>query len=470
METQEIKMTKQQAAAKAKDNLNQMVSTVITSFASKSISNPLGNKGVETYLFNDEIYTRVAESELDKDVADRLNEEGICRLGQGVAAFNKLVRESRVTIVRDSVKPGKFFDDAHNYLAFKNGVLKISDRSHLSFSEAIPVFNQVDFSFNPNAECPLWEKAISEIYQDDSEMIELLQESVGYCFLNDCRFKKAFFLLGTGGNNGKSLIIDVIGKLLSPKNVSTIPFSKMNDPAYLARIKNKLANLCGETSINRLVDNDIFKAWSSGDSVDVKPLYVDPHTIRPVAKQFWATNGIPKMPTDPATINRCLFIVHDRVFKDHEQDKELGKKLESELDGIFNWALRGLDRLLERGCFLEPERSKSIKGEFVAENDSTAAWFEEEFSEKFSVERTDASYLVPKSTIYNSYKDYCEENKLRAKGNKEFAKRFLPLLANKVPSELRGEFNHLDIANYRRTTGKRERVYPFLRGNPSYAS
>ena len=46
---------------------------------------------------------------------------------------------------------------------------------------------------------------------------------------------------------------------------------------------------------------------------------------------------------------RWLIIYFDQIIPEKEQDKQLAKKIiESELSGVFNWVLEGLERLLEQ--------------------------------------------------------------------------------------------------------------------------
>ena len=57
--------------------------------------------------------------------------------------------------------------------------------------------------------CKRWFQFLDEIFPNEQDKIDLLQEFYGYCLMNDCRFEKMLFLIGSGGN-GKGILTSYI--------------------------------------------------------------------------------------------------------------------------------------------------------------------------------------------------------------------------------------------------------------------
>jgi putative DNA primase/helicase len=71
------------------------------------------------------------------------------------------------------------------------------------------------------------------------------------------------------------------------------------------------------------------------------------------AKLIFNCNELPKdVEQTEAYFRRFLIIPFNVTIPEHEQDKELAKKIiDNELSGVFNWVLSGLKRLLMQQRF-----------------------------------------------------------------------------------------------------------------------
>ena len=83
--------------------------------------------------------------------------------------------------------------------------------------------------------------------------------------------------------------------------------------------------------------------------------------------------------------------------------------IESELSGVLNWALDGLARLLERGCFGDrPAAVKSLLPQIKSGSSSICAWVED------SQVRVVAVSTTRKDLVYGAYCQWCDSQSVEA--------------------------------------------------------
>jgi len=116
-----------------------------------------------------------------------------------------------------------------------------------------------------------------------------------------------------------------------------------------------------------------------------------------------AMNDVPSMPDRSYGFARRLIVVgYRRRFEEKEMDPGLDKKLALERDGIFNWAVFGLERLLRQNHFSTLEIADADREEFLHALNPFLIFVEE--SCQFAPER-----YVPCQEFYKTYKTWCQE-------------------------------------------------------------
>jgi len=243
-----------------------------------------------------------------------------------------------------------------------NGVLRMHlDASNkkwtTDFTQHTPLLFSIitlDAHYDPDATCNRWEKFLEEVIPNP-ELRDLLQEIGGYCLLPDTRFHKFFILLGIGAN-GKGVFIDVMSAVLGKRNVCTIPMSRFGERFSLFPLTQCLLNAVAEMPIadsstkGPRVAEDKLKAIVSGDKIDVERKNVDIICARATAKLIYGTNDLPVFRDRSNGIRRRLIIVpFERDIPERERDSLFAKHIaDTELSGVLNWMLVGLQRLLAR--------------------------------------------------------------------------------------------------------------------------
>lgn len=274
---------------------------------------------------------------------------------------------------------------------------------------------KLPFEYKPNAKAPLFETYLNKVLPD-VERQKVLAEYLGFVFIkhgsNRLKEEKALILYGTGAN-GKSVFFEVVSALLGSENTSNYSLQSLtdNNGYYRAKLANKLVNYGSE--INGKLESSLFKQLVSGEPVEARLPYGQPFILKEYAKLIFNSNELPKdVEHTNAYFRRFLIIPFDVTIPPHEQDKQLHVKIiESELSGVFNWVLEGLNRLLEQQKFTECEAVKNAVEQYKAESNSVQMFLTD------NAYNSDANEYQKIVDLYREYKEYCIED-----GNKPFKK------------------------------------------------
>ena len=165
----------------------------------------------------------------------------------------------------------------------------------------------------------------------------------------------------------------------------------------------------------------------------------DPLQVNPTARLVFATN---KLPTFADRSNgmwrRFIPLPCEATVAPEDQDKQLAEKLKGELPGILNWALAGLKRLRQRGCFAVPAASKSLLAEHRGASNPELLFFEDECEVEQGAE-------MLCSDLHQRYVEWC-----RVGGH-------TPLDERQFGKALRKHFSQVD-----RKRRRREKKHPWV--------
>lgn len=206
----------------------------------------------------------------------------------------------------------------------------------------------------PGATCPLWEAHIKTILEDNPELIESVQELLGYSlFLGNP--DAVFTVFFGGGRNGKSVTLEVISRVLGSYAVSVSPVSFMDegDRAGSDRILMRGARLItasepADSSKKRCeLDTGFIKTASGNDPVSARRLYCEGTSFKVLGLVVLSTNALPKIHDQSVAIwDRLWCVPFNHYFMPEDRDKDIANKLIGEGSGILNWLITGYKRYL----------------------------------------------------------------------------------------------------------------------------
>ena len=303
----------------------------------------------------------------------------------------------------------------------KNGTYEISsvETRLRDFDMNDFITYQLPFEYDKAAKAPIFEAYLDRVLPEkNSQMV--LSEYLGYVFIphRHLKLEKALLLFGSGAN-GKSVFFEVVNALLGSVNTSSYSLQSLTNENgyYRAQIANKLVNYASE--INGKLETSIFKQLVSGEPVEARLPYKDPFIITKYAKLIFNCNELPRdVEHTPAFFRRFLIVPFDVTIPEEEQDKELAKKIiDSELSGVLNWVLSGLDRLLTQKGFTQSEVVKNAIEKYEKESDSVRVFLDDYGYKK------DAHNWELLKDLYNEYRSFCVLDGYKPLNKTNFRKR-----------------------------------------------
>jgi len=316
----------------------------------------------------------------------------------------------------------------------ENGTFEITPvkRNLRSFESDDFLTYQLPFEYNPESKAPLFLKYLDEVLPDKN-LQNILAEYLGYVFIrngaNYLKLEKALFLYG-GGANGKSVFFDIVKAILGNENTSEYTLQSLTDDKgyQRAKINDKLVNYCSDISTK--LEAGMFKQMVSGEPIEARLPYGQPFIMNQYAKLIFNTNDLPKdVEHTNAYFRRFLIIPFDVTIPEEKQDKELSKKIiSSELSGVFNWILEGLNRVLNNKKLTQSNKVKNIVDQYRKESDSVQMFIEE------SGYKSDANIYKLIKDAYPEYRAYCIEDGSSPVKKSNFIKRLktLSLIVERV--------------------------------------
>ena len=243
--------------------------------------------------------------------------------------------------------------------------------------------------------------------EETEDMVRHLEELIGYILQPDKNLATWWMLKGAG-NNGKSLVCDIMialaGKAALAVSISSLD-TKMNNHALDALPGMRLV-IDDDLESNTTLADGMLKKISENKTLHANPKFRKSYPFKCCVTPVMATNRNPPVrDLSYGTQRRAMIIPFDRQFSKAEDDLDRKKKLRAELPGILNRALDGYKRLRDRGRFLVPKRCVAAVEDWLAVGNPVAGFLHH------CVKITDNEKDVVKmSAAYKAYNEYCYVN------------------------------------------------------------
>jgi putative DNA primase/helicase len=310
----------------------------------------------------------------------------------------------------------RFSKNSHRRLNFANGELHFEDGDWVlmphnrdsNFCYQIPV------SYDPLASCPRFDQFLEEIFEPDEDKVKkirLLQEFFGYALTTSCEYERFLLLVGSGGN-GKSVILVLLKALLGLKNIAGVQPNQFENKYQLAHLHGKLANIITELPEGAVIADAKIKALVSGEMMTAEHKYGNPFDFEPYSTLIISTNHLPHTKDcSNAFFRRAEILSFNREFKGKDCDTSLKEELPKELQGILNFALKGLNRLYVKGNFTVVPSSKAAKLEWELAADQVKAFIDDQCE-------LNPTARIAIGRLFDEYRDWAVESGIKSTVNR----------------------------------------------------
>lgn len=276
---------------------------------------------------------------------------------------------AKIVLLPASVDAPAWLDDrrtpaADQLIPVRNGLLEVDGSGGRVLHPCTPaLFNRyaLPFDFDPRASRPAaWLAFLDQLWPGEPDAVAALQEWFGYVLSGRTELQKILLLVGPQ-RSGKGTIARVLAELVGKGNhagptlgslgtnfglqpllgkpLAIVSDARLSTKADVATITERLLSISGEDALT--VDRKFREAWTGTLGTRFMVL----------------SNELPRLgDASGAIASRFVILTLGRSWLGHE-DPGLTKRLRAELPSILCWALDGLDRLTERGAFVEPASS-----------------------------------------------------------------------------------------------------------------
>lgn len=254
---------------------------------------------------------------------------------------------------------------ADRLVAMANGLL---DLETLTLSDHTPAFfnlGSFEYPYDPEATCPEWEEFMVDILQHDPKAALLLQEYAGYLLSGRMEMQKAVLVIGPP-RAGKGVISRTLQQLVGVRNSVSPSLGTLSSEFGLAELVGKLLAVIEDArgSTNRQAGGSVERLLNiiGQDAVSANRKNEGYWNGTLPTRFILMANEVPQFIDSSGAIKSRFMAIRLRKSYVDNPDITLGERIGTEMPGIFNWALAGLDRLDTQGTFTKPETMDGLIG------------------------------------------------------------------------------------------------------------
>jgi len=300
--------------------------------------------------------------------------------------------------LRDDAFANKLDNNA-GFLAYTNGILNITTnefKEGIEQSDFITRTIPYDYEKAKQEDIDFVEDVILKICNDDEEHKNYYLACLGYALLGKAHLQKAvYYLVGQGGDNGKTLILDSLAEI-APCYVAKIErktFEKNYTKAHkhLKNVRGNRIIYVEELEKGKKQNAELIKEIGDGKTISNEIMFGTDEIINILCKLFILGNHTPSFDSDGGMANRIRQLLFKNNFgRDNKEEYiENGihyyvpdETLADQLQGEYKHALLSL--LIKWGNNFEKNGMLPIPQLFADEaqhtlmmNDGFASWFQD---------------------------------------------------------------------------------------------
>lgn len=286
---------------------------------------------------------------------------------------------------------------------------------------------------------PRWDRFLTDTFGSDTEgreMVSFLHLLLGYSITGDVGAQILAFLYGMG-KNGKSVLLDVLVKLLGdyadaapPGFLMAKPFE--SHPTDLTELHGRRVIVCSELKAGDRFDEARVKLLTGGDIIKARRMRQDFFSFVPTHKLFLLGNHRPEVGTGGfAFWRRMRLVPFERVVPDIRKVDNLADILVTEEGpGILAWLITGAGRYLGGDKDLSgPERVRMATTAYAETEDHLGRFLAESC-------RVRPGVRAEQKTLHLAYVRWCESEGASPVSSRAFAARVREVIGIRSPKEM----------------------------------
>lgn len=330
------------------------------------------------------------------------------------AMIELLKAEPGITLLKSE------FDADNMLINCQNGLLDLRTLEVRAHSKEALCTRITNVNAVPGTTCPGWDAFLLKVMKGKTALAKFLQQLAGMGLTGE-RYEDIFTVFYGSGENGKTVFQEVLREIYGT-------YADVATPGMFLERQNsdgrfETAGLDGirllfkdETKQGSILDEGTVKAMTGGGALKGEVKYGDFFTFLPKFTPILSTNHKPRITgNDNGIWRRVKLVPWEHSFRNDPEKKskpEVFADLRKEHEGIFMWAIQGLQNLLTNG-YTEPDEIKVATREYRETSDIIGSFLEEK-----CIVGADKDCWITIQGLYDAYREYMEKES----GNKPFSK------------------------------------------------
>ena len=286
-------------------------------------------------------------------------------------ALADVQKRPEITVVPDD------FDRDRHLICLSNGTYDLRSMQIREHRREDYITKLIDIPYMPEVDCPFWKQFLERVLDHDEELIRYIQKALGYTLSGETS-EKCFFFLHGSGNNGKTVFIETVTRILGPYAKQLDIEALMLQQSASQSATNDLAGLkaarmvvSSETEDGRRLLESKIKRLTGGDTITCRFLHQEFFSYLPEFKIWIAGNHKPSIRGTDEGIWSRVHLIPFEVCIPREQRipaSEIYARMSAELPGILAWMIEGY-RLWKAEGLKKPKAVENAVGSYRDDSD-----------------------------------------------------------------------------------------------------
>jgi putative DNA primase/helicase len=307
---------------------------------------------------------------------------------------------------------------ADEVVSCTNGLVHWPTRTLYPHTPTFYAHHAIAFAFDPRAPAPArWFEFLQELWPDDPESIDTLQELFGYLVSGDTRLQKMFLLVGPK-RSGKGTIARILKAMLGAHNVAGPTLAGIATNFGLSPLIGKPVAVIADARLkasDTSIVTERLLSISGEDTLTVDRKYREPWTGQLPARIVVLSNELPRLSDSSGALASRFIVLSMTTSFYGRENPNLTEELSEELPGIFTWALDGLERLRARGRFIQPKSSQEAIRELEDLGSPVGAFVRDQCV-------VGAGHTVSRAQLYEVWRQWCQDHGRHATAAETFGR------------------------------------------------
>ena len=319
--------------------------------------------------------------------------------------------------------------DPKNLIAFENGMLDVEEylKGNIVLHDPDPAYFSlcvIPYDFDPDLQSELLLPTLKDLFNDDEDVIQHLQEWYGYQLTADMSMEK--MMLFTGRTRcGKGTVLEAMSGMLGRQQCISTDFQSLASQFGRVPLVGKLAATLGDAKTPRSGEADAALETVlrivGRDPIQIRPLYQQGYDAYLSTRFTIAMNGLPSFTDHAKALASRMCIIDFPNCYEGREDPTLKTRLKQDAEAgkLVVWALEGLKSLRRRGHFEIPEVSKGTLQDMISITSPISTFVDE------CCLLEDPTAITSTQMLYETFQRWCGENGRKAGGNTMFIRNVL---------------------------------------------